>query len=69
MLTSPSDRIASIESEWKAKYDALQKEFDRYRNGAELAVRTALKQYSDTNVSITENGEVFRHCGRTEQIL
>lgn len=64
-----SDRMNSIEREWKSKYEALQKEFDRYRNGAEKAVRTALKQYSDTQVSITEDGEVFRHGGRTEQIL
>lgn len=64
-----SDRISVIENEWKAKYEALQKEFDRYRNGAEKAVKTALRQYPDTNVSITNDGEVFRHCGRTEQIL
>lgn len=63
------DRISAIESEWKAKYDALQKEFDCYRNGAETAVRTALKQHYDANISITKDGEVFRHCGRTEQIL
>jgi len=63
-----SDRISVIENEWKAKYNALQKEFDAYRGNAETAVKKALRQYSDSNVSIGEHGEVFRHGGRTEQI-
>lgn len=63
-----SDRISVLESEWKAKYTALQKEFDAYRGNAETAVKKALRQYSDSNVSIGEHGDVFRHGGRTEQI-
>jgi hypothetical protein len=63
-----SDRLHSIENEWKAKYDRLQAEFDKYRGNAETAVKQALRQYSDANVSIGEYGEVFRHSGRTEQI-
>lgn len=64
----PSDRYNQIEREWKSKYDALQKEFDRYRGNAETAVKKALRQYSDAQVSIGEHGEVLRHGGRTEVI-
>lgn len=64
----PSDRLNDIEREWKRKYEALQAEFDAYRGNAETAVKKALRQYSDAQVSIGEYGEVFRHGGRTEQI-
>ena len=64
----PSERINSIEAEWKAKYRALEAEFERYRGKAEAAVGKALRQYTDANISIGEHGEVFRHGGRTEQI-
>lgn len=64
-----SDRVSSIEREWKSKLDALQAEFDRYRGGAEKAVRVALRQRHDESVSIRSDGSVFRHGGRTEQIL
>jgi hypothetical protein len=63
-----SDRYNEIERQWKSKYEALQKEFDAYRGNAETAVKQALRQYSDAQVSIGEHGEVFRHGGRTEQI-
>ena len=63
-----SDYYDRIEREWKAKYEALQREFDAYRGNAETAVKKALRQYGDANVSIGEYGEVFRHDGRTEQI-
>lgn len=63
-----SDRLSVIEREAQSKLDALQREFDRYRNDAESAVRRALGQYTDANVSIGEGGDVFRHGGRTEQI-
>lgn len=63
-----SDRISDIEDEWKRKYKALQAELEAYRNNAETAVKRALRQYDDANVSIGEYGEVFRHGGRTEQI-
>ena len=63
-----SDRLSTIESEWRAKYDRLQKEFDKYRDDAETAVKQALRQYPDSQVSIGEYGEVYRHGGRTERI-
>jgi hypothetical protein len=63
-----SDRLDAIESEWRAKYNRLAAEFEKYQNNAETAVKRALRQYSDTQVSIGEYGEVFRHGGRTEQI-
>lgn len=63
-----SDRMNDIEREWKAKYAALQREFDAYRGNAETAVKQALRQYSDANVTIGEHGEVLRHGGRTERI-
>lgn len=64
-----SDRMAVIESEWKAKLKAAEDEAERYREGAEKAIRRALRQWDDTPVSITPDGEVYRHGGRTEQIL
>ena len=63
-----SDRYAEIEREWGEKLRRLQVEFDAYRSNAETAVRIALRQHSDANVSIGEYGEVFRHGGRTEVI-
>ncbi len=63
-----SERLSDIEDEWKRKLATLQAEFDAYRNNAETAVKQALRQYDDANVSIGEYGEVFRHGGRTEQI-
>lgn len=63
-----SDRISVIESEWKAKFDRLQREFDAYRCNAETAVKQALHQHSDAQVTIGEYGEVLRHGGRTEVI-
>lgn len=62
------DRIAAVESEWKARYDALQSRFDSYCRDAEKAVGQALGQHYDANVSIGKDGEVFRHGGRTERI-
>lgn len=64
-----SDRLNEIEREWKAKYAALQNEFNKYQNNAETAVRRALRQHSDANVSIGEYGEVHRYDGRITQIL
>lgn len=64
-----SDRLAQVERDWKAKYDALRAEFDAYQNGAESAMRRALRTRHDANLSINTRGEVFRHDGRTEQIL
>ena len=63
-----SDRLNEVEREWKQKYDALIRDFEKYRGNAETAVKVALHQYSDAQVSIESNGEVFRHGGRTERI-
>lgn len=63
-----SERLSEIEDGWKAKLKALQAEFDAYRGNAETAVKQALRQHRDANVSIGENGEVLRHDGRTTQI-
>lgn len=63
-----SDRLNTVEREWKGKLDKLTKEFEAYRHNAETAVKQALKQHREENVSIGEHGEVFRHGGRTEQI-
>lgn len=63
-----SDRYNEIEREWKAKYEALKREFDTYQGDAELAVRQALRQHRDANVSIGKHGEVLRHGGRTTVI-
>lgn len=63
-----SDRLHQIEREAEAKLKALQREFDNYRDDAETAVRKALRQRVDTQVSIGKHGEVLRHGGRTEVI-
>lgn len=63
-----SDRYNEIEREWKAKYEALKREFEAYRGDAETAVKQALRQYSDAQVSIGKHGEVLRHGGRTDRI-
>ena len=65
---SPSDRLDDINSEWEAKLRRLQAEFDAYKGNAETAVRRALKQYSDAQVTIGDGGEVWRHGGRSTQI-
>ncbi|MGN7867740.1 hypothetical protein [Paracoccus sp. 22332] len=66
-----SDRLNAIEDEWKRKYAALEREFEQYRNGAEKAIKRTLPRsfYSDSSVSITSDGEVYRHDGRTTQVL
>ena len=63
-----SERYEQIEREWEAKYKALEKEFDKYRGSAETAVKVALRQRRDANVSIGDHGEVRRHDGRSDRI-
>lgn len=63
-----SERYEQIDREWEQKYKVLQKEFDKYVGNAEKAVKQALRQPSDSNVSIGEYGEVTRYDGRTTQI-
>jgi len=64
----PSDRISTVKREGDAKLARLQAEFDAYRNDAEIAVKRALRQWPDANVSIQKNGEVIRWGGRIERI-
>ena len=63
-----SERMGDIEAEWKAKLKRLQAEFDAYRSNAETAVKQALRQYPDANVTIGESGEVFHHANSTVRI-
>ena len=56
-----SDRYNEIEREWKAKYEALKKEFDRYVGNAETAVKRVGRMHSDANISIGQYGEVTRY--------
>lgn len=63
-----TDRIADIEREHKAELERIRQEADTYRQNAERAIKEALHQNLDANVSIGEYGEVFRHGGRTIQI-
>lgn len=60
-----SDRLEAIESEWRAKHAALQKEFDKYRGNAEGAVHRISRLHRDTSVSIGDHGEVTAHNGRS----
>lgn len=63
-----SDRYNEIEREWQRKYKELEAKHDAYKLNAEEAVKKALKQFPDAQVSIGEHGEVMRHGGRTTQI-
>ena len=60
--------MGDIEREATDKLNRLQAEFDAYRNDAETAVKRALRQYDDAQVTIGKRGEVLRHGGRTERI-
>lgn len=64
-----SDRISVIESEWKARLNAAQKEHERYTQNAESAIKKALHIYSDSVLTIGDGGEVVLHGGRDERIL
>lgn len=67
---SPPDheRRDDIEKEWKAKLKDKDEEIESYRRNAETAIKQALRQHSDANISIGKYGEVFRHDGSTTQI-
>ena len=64
-----SDRVADIKREESTKLARLQKEFDAYQEGAEKAIKRALRQSSDAHVRIRPDGSVYRYGGRIEQIL
>ncbi|ARK07460.1 hypothetical protein LAV_00060 [Sphingobium phage Lacusarx] len=63
-----SDRYNQIERDWKAKYDRLQAEFDRYRETSGKTLGRILRQHSDTHVFMDDDGSVYRSGGRTTQI-
>lgn len=66
---SANDRLSDIEREWKAKYAALQREFDKYRENSESAVKRALNMQENASVEIGEYGSVTHYAGRVTQIL
>lgn len=63
-----SDRLNEIEREYQNKIKKIESEFNKYRKNAEEAVKIALNQNPDTNISIGEYGEVTRWGGRVTQI-
>jgi hypothetical protein len=63
-----SERLNSIESEWRARHAALQREFDAYRENAERAVHRIARVGRDTSVSIGDGGEVHTYNGRSGTI-
>jgi len=63
-----SDRINSIEREWKAKFERLQAEHDSYVETAGKTIGRILRQDSGDHVFMSANGDVYRSGGRTEQI-
>lgn len=64
----PSDRISAVEREYKARIAAIEAEAEHYRRMAERAMARVLRQPRDAMISITKDGEVLRHDGRTERI-
>lgn len=63
-----TERMQEIEDGHKAKLRRLEAEFAAYRTNAETAVKKALRQYNDAQVTIGKHGEVLLHGGRTERI-
>lgn len=59
-----SDRIAEIKREYDDKLKKLQLKLEQYQTNAETAIRQALCQPKDCNLSIGEHGEVTRYDGR-----
>lgn len=68
---SPSynDRLNGMRQEEAAKLERLQSELYAYKKGAESVIRSALNIPDDTQIGVTENGELIRYGGRTERIL
>lgn len=56
----PSDFYAREETEWKQRYQTLEKEFEEYRRNAETAYKRGAGLRSDANISIGKYGEVQR---------
>lgn len=65
---SSNDRIVSIEREWRQRLDDERDRTEAARSGAIKAVRSLLSLHRDTNISVTDGGEVYRHDGRTTRI-
>jgi len=65
---SGSDRLASMEREWRQRLEEERDRTEAARRGAEKAVRSVLGLHRDANISVTDGGEVYRHGGRTERL-
>lgn len=63
-----SDRLHDIEHEYEVKLKAADQKLETYRENAEEAVKQALGQHRDDQVSIGEHGEVTRYGGRITRI-
>lgn len=57
------ERFDDIRTESERKLKDLQNKLDSYKENAELAVKIALRQQFDSNISIGQHGEVFRNGG------
>lgn len=64
-----SDRVASIEREWRQRVDEERDRTEVARKGAETAVRRALGIAKDIPISVTDGGEVYRADGRMTRII
>lgn len=63
-----TDRFDDIKNEWEKKLKDKEDELNEYRQNAEMAVKIALNQHSDTHISIGKHGEVIKYCGQSYQI-
>lgn len=63
-----SDRFAAMEREWQQRVEDERDRTEAARRGAEKAVRRALRLMPSTNISVTDDGEVYRYDGRVERI-
>ena len=64
-----TDRLSEIERRHEEEASQIKARLERAEEGAKTAIRRALGIHSDALISITDDGEVYRHEGRTEQIL
>jgi len=63
-----SDRLASLEREWRQRVEDERDRTEAARKGAETAVRNILRIHRDVPLSVTDGGEVYRSDGRMERV-
>lgn len=63
-----SDRYHELERQHEKRIAVLEKEKENYISNAEKAIKQALGQRPDAQVSIGDHGEVTRYGGRIERI-